>query len=785
MSRLRRALVLLSWLAAMGIGAVLIARAQFSADLSAFLPAAPDAAQRVLIEQLHGGVPARTLLLAIDGGSASQRVEASRRLAAALRAQPLFEQVQNGGDGAWRSIGEWVLEHRYLLSPGVDAQRFTADGLRDAIDDTLSLLGTPAGQRVKAVIERDPTGELVRIAENSLPTDGPRSEQGVWVSRDGERAVLMLIVRAAGSDLDAQAHAIGRVEAAFAALEMPQLHLRLSGAPKFAVDSRAQIETEARHLAIAGTVLVGALLLLAFGSASAVGVAMLPVVSGVVAGIAAVALCFGTVFGMTLGFGSTLIGEAVDYGIYFLIQSGAGAGAQTWIRRSWPTVRLGLLASLCGFGALAFSGFPGLAQLGVFSMAGLAGAAMTTRFVLPLLAPRGATGTRLRHTLGRAAMRVLPRMPRLRTPLTLLGIAAAALLAWQHQQLWGQDLSSLSPVPPEAIRFDESLRADLSSSEGGTLVIVQAADAEGALRAAEQAAVVLDRLVAQGILGGYQSAARLLPSVHTQRTRLAALPDTPTLHIALAQATAGGPLPAQRLQPFIDDVQRARQLEPLRPASLAGTALAPLLDALLLKRADGSWAALLPLQAGATPLDPAALRAALNEVPAAQVLEIPRELRRLYRHYLREAQMQALLGALAVLALIAAGLRSWQRVRAVCQPLLLAVLLLMAALHLLAVPMGILHLVGLLLVVALGSNYALFLNAPHGAGDTNEDTLASLLLVSLTTATSFGLIALSAIPALSSIGQVVAPGTLLVLLLVAAHACVDVPAQRPRSDDTV
>ncbi|MEO7854571.1 MAG: MMPL family transporter [Rubrivivax sp.] len=785
MSGRRRALVLLSWLAAVLAGLLVIFRAQFSADLSAFLPAAPDAAQRVLIEQLHGGVPARTLLLAIDGGSAAQRVEASRQLATALRALPLFEQVQNGESDAWRSLGEWVLEHRYLLSPAVDAQRFSAAGLREAIDDTLSLLGTPGGQRIKAVLERDPTGELVRIAENSLPTDGPRSEQGVWVSRDGERAVLLVIARAAGSDLDAQALAIGRIEADFAALQTPQLRLRLSGAPKFGVDSRAQIEAEARHLAIAGTVLVGALLLLAFGSAVAVGVAMLPVVSGIVAGIAAVALCFDTVFAMTLGFGSTLIGEAVDYGIYFLIQSSAGAGAQSWIRRSWPTVRLGLLASLCGFGALAFSGFPGLAQLGVFSMAGLAGAALTTRFVLPLLAPHGATGTRLRGALGRAAMRVLPRLPRLRAPLTLLGVAAAVLLAWQHEQLWGQDLSSLSPVPQEAIRFDETLRADLSNSQGGALVIVQAADAQAALQAAEQAGAVLDRLVAQGTLGGYQSAARLLPSVHNQLTRQAALPDAPTLRTALAQATEGGPLAAQRLQPFIDDVQRARQLEPMSPATLSGTALAPLLDALLLKRADGSWAALLPLQAAATPLDPATLRAALAGVPGAQVLLIPLELRRLYRHYLHEAQVQALLGALAVVALIAVGLRSWQRVRAVCQPLLLAVLLLMAALYLLAVPMGILHLVGLLLVVALGSNYALFFNAAHGDGGVDEDTLASLLLVSLTTATSFGLIALSAIPALSSIGQVVAPGTLLALLLAAAYAPMTVPQTPTRASDSV
>jgi predicted exporter len=55
-------------------------------------------------------------------------------------------------------------------------------------------------------------------------------------------------------------------------------------------------------------------------------------------------------------------------------------------------------------------------------------------------------------------------------------------------------------------------------------------------------------------------------------------------------------------------------------------------------------------------------------------------------------------------------------------------------------------------------------------GHADPDTLASLLLANLTTVLSFGLIAMSAIPALSAIGRVVAPGALLALLLSAAFA---------------
>ncbi len=98
----------------------------------------------------------------------------------------------------------------------------------------------------------------------------------------------------------------------------------------------------------------------------------------------------------------------------------------------------------------------------------------------------------------------------------------------------------------------------------------------------------------------------------------------------------------------------------------------------------------------------------MHGIAAAQALNIADELRRLYGHYLREAQGQALLGALGVVLLMAAWLRSLPRLLAVCKPLALAVLLTMAGFAAFGVPLGILHLVGLLLVVAVGSNYSLF-----------------------------------------------------------------------------
>ena len=774
------ALWLLFVIAATGI----TLRTHYVADLSAFLPRSPSAEQAVLLDQLRSGIAARLVLIGIEGGTPEQRSAASLQYAKVLRASGAFDAVHNGDNSQFEATGQFLFDHRYLLSPAVDAQRFTVDGLRAGIDEATSLLGTPAGSAIKPVILRDPTGETVRMAESMLPSQAPKSDGGVWVSRVAPRAVLIATTRADGADLDAQERALQLVRTSFAPFAAQGLKLVVSGSGSFAVASRAQIKSEVERLAVAGGVAIVGLLLLAFGgSLRTLLTAVLPVVTGVLAGIAAVSLVYGNVHGITLGFGTTLIGEAVDYAIYYLIQARsapgapAGAGAQRWIGVSWPTVRLGLWTSVCGFAALLFSGFPGLAQLGLFSIAGLTAAALTTRWVFTRLAPDGAPGMGLRRHLGHAVGWCTAVLPRLKVPLAALTLLAVFVLAWLPSP-WRGDLSSLSPVGAARMQLDADLRADLGATDAGTLIAVSAADEAGALVQAELVGTRLDKLVDGGALGGYESPARVLPSPSMQAQRQKALPDAATLSARLAEATLDGPLPAQRLGGFIKDVQAARTLPLLTRASLKDTPLYGALDALLVP-GDGQrpWRALLSLQAGAKPIDPAALRAALADVPSARVVSIKPELDALYARYLHEAGLQALLGALAVCVLLALHLRSARRLWRIALPVASAVLIVLAGFSAAGIALGILHLVGLLLTVAIGSNYALFFDQIRDQEEhqpaampfvIDNDTLASLALANLTAVISFCLLAVSSIPALFAIGQVVAPGIALSLLLSAA-----------------
>lgn len=756
------------WIAAMAVGLWLCLRATYVADLSAFLPSAPTGEQRVLMAQLKNGATGRVLMIGLRDGTPEARADASRRLAAALRANEAFASVNNGEDGNDEALGRVLFARRYLLSPGVAPQRFTVEGLRDGIDETVGLLGTPAGARIKPILFRDPTGEVVRMAEAMVPAAAPRVQDGVWVSRTEPRALLVATTRADGADLDAQQAAQDFVRSRFAALGASGVRLELTGPAVFAVESRATIKGEVERLAMWGTVAMVVLLVIAFGSLRPLALATLPVASGVVAGIVATDLFAGQVHGLTLGFGTTLIGEAVDYGIYYLVQART-LGRGRWLREQWPTVRLGLWTSVAGFAALAISGWGGLAQLGVFAVSGLLAAALTTRYLLPALAPQGSPGTGLRDRLAGATLAATRALPRARVPLLALTAAAVVALVVLPSP-WRGSLAALSPVPQQALALDASLRADLGAADAGVLVAVEAADEASVLAAAERVGQRIDPLVRAGQLASYQTPARIVPSPATQLARRAALPEAQVLKERLAAATRDGPLPAAKLAPFVADVEAQRQAAPLTRADLQGTPLAAAVDAQLMPGQDGApWTALLLLQAApgrALPL--AELRQAIADQPHARVVQVQPELDRLYAGYLREARWQAAAGALAVFALLAWHLRSLRRLAGVLLPLVASVVLVLAGLTLAGTALGVLHLVGLLLVAAIGSNYALFFDQLRERGAADADTLASLLMANLTTVVSFALLATARVPALAAVGDTVAPGTLLSLLLAAA-----------------
>lgn len=760
------------WLAFVLACALIISRSHFTADLSAFLPRSPTPAQQMLLEQVRDGLASRLILVGMEGGDAPTRAGLSKQVAQRLRADPAFVSVNNGEPVSAEADRAYLFNHRYLLSPAVTPQRFSVDGLHAALSDSIELLASPAGLLVKSLLARDPSGEMVQLLDQFNSSSQPKMVDGAWASRDGARALLLLQTRASGSDTDAQQVAMAAIRRAFEAASSasPGTRLLMTGPGVFSVSSRDTIKHQVSRLSIIGLALIATLLLLVYRSFSALALGFLPVISGALAGVSAVSLGFGQVHGITLGFGTALIGEAVDYSIYLFVQSEQGdAAEQDWVKRFWPTVRLGVLTSIFGFAALLLSGFPGLAQLGLYSIAGLIAAAAVTRFVLPHLLP---ANFRIHDVtpIGVVLARLVQRASQLRWAAAVLLLAACAVLVQHRASLWNDTIASLSPVSQADLALDASLRADMGAPDVRYLVVASGVSQEAVLRSAEQVAALLQKQVDQGELAGFESPSRYLPSVASQRARQASLPSTAELETRLAQAVQGLPVSAQRLAPFLADVAAARSQPLLQASDLEKSSMAMAVDALLIRQ-DRHWSALLPLTAPAgVGINADRMRAALSASGLPDVLFVDMKLEsdHLYAGYLNEIIVLSLGGLAAIVGLLLWVFRSFARVLRIIAPLVAAVLTVTAGLAVLGQQLIILHLVGLLLVVAVGSNYALFFDRVDAP--VAPRTLASMLFANLTTVAGFGLLSFANVSVLQALGVTVAPGVILALLYAAIFA---------------
>jgi len=749
-----------AWLVFVAACVAVIARTSFTTDISAFLPRSPTPAQQMLVEQLRDGVVSRLILIGIEGAAPEPLARVSKRLAAELREQDGFASVNNGEDAGFASDREFLWRNRYLLSPAVTPERFSVDGLRARLEENLQLLASPAGMLLRRILPNDPTGELIHLLEHLEGQARPATRDGVWFSRDGSRALLVAQTRAAGYDFDAQERVLGTIRGAFSQTGgVGEAKLLLTGPGVFSVSSRASIKGDALRFSLIATLLIGAMTLAFYRSPRVLGLSFAPVASGALAGVAAVSLGFGSVHGITLGFGVTLIGEGVDYAIFLFTRATPGIAPRETLDRIWPTLRLGVLTSICGFSAMLFSGFSGLAQLGLFSIAGLVVAVAVTRWVLPALMPAGFTAAAV-AALAPAAMAALRRAPPLRYPLLIAIVLAAASLALHRGPLWSDDLSSLSPVPRADQLLDQQLRRDIGAPDVRYLVVVNAPDEEAALQRSEAVAAALGVAARKGLLEGYDAPSVYLPSRQAQRARQAALPAPAELDRNLQQALRGLPYRPAVFEPFLKDAAVARTAPFVDRDHLQGTNFALKLDTLLVRRGP-DWAAMLPLRGVS---DAAGIAREISALSGARavLLDLKGESERLYGDYRREALTHSLLGAAAIVALLFLGLRSPRRVFDVLAPLAAAVVITTAVLAAVG-QLSIFHLVGLLLVVAVGSNYSLFFDRGVASGPDRSRTVVSLLFACVSTIIGFGLLSFSAVPVLNAIGTTVGIGAALAL----------------------
>jgi predicted exporter len=730
-------------------------------DFTAFLPQSVTPEQRLLIAQLRDGLVSRLMLVALHGADENTLARASRALAEKLGRAPEFDYAANGSLNQFAAQTEVLMGNRYALSPEVNSQRFSASALRAALEEQQAQLGSPFGMLSRTILARDPTGEFLATLRQLDPGSMPALRRGVWFSADGQRAFLIVQTRAPGFDSVRQASAMATVRNALAEVN-PRVEITLTGSGVFAAESRRLIERDAVNLSLCSAIAILAMLLFIYRSALPVALVLAPVAFGLLIGVLVVQALFGSVHGITLGFAATLLGEAVDYPNYLLLNTAAGETARGGARRIGRTLALAVLTTVVSALALTLSSFRGLAQLGVLTMVGVTVAGVATRYLIPWLLGERVLEFRRLHVPASAAV-AQARWPR------MIGLAAtvcgALWLAFMYPAWWEQDLASISPVPEEMRAMDLRLRREMGTPETSLFLASRGASETAALQVAEEILPMLLEWKQAGWVRSYDSPAWYLPAPETQARRLRSLPDTPALQRNLDEALQGLSFRADAFAPFVREVAAAREQPPVTRATYAATPLGAKLNALVVEL-EGQWLALTPLVGVG---DPRTLAASLPE-GNSQLVDLKRISTQMVDGFSRAALRQAAVGALLIMVLLFLGLHSIRRTWRVAAPAAAALVLTAALLTAGGQRIGVFHLVALLLVLGIGLNYALFFERPPADAAERERTRLALAVCSTSTFATFGFLSLSATPVLHAIGSTVALGALVSLVLAALWA---------------
>ena len=766
------------------LGLAWLAQLDFAQKISTnvldLIPGKERSPELALVRSFASEQHARVALFALADADPARRAAASQAFLAALRQSPAFtEAVAMDDPTARNALGRHLFAQRFdLLLPGwlaarraeyaaSDRSRPWPEWLAEHTAAKLeAFLSQPEALAFQDLLPADPLLLLPGLVDQVRGIADPTAAQA-------GTTLIWARTRAAPLNPEGQAPVFAAVAAALAAARQsaPAVTLRWTAISRFAAENRTRIEGEMSSLNVISLLAVlGVAALCLRQMRQALHLA--PVLLGALLGAwVATTLCFERVHVLVFVVGSLLGGVAIDYGFYLYLQPPRWPGEP--YRKKAGRLLKPLLASalttVLGFSLLWFSELPLIRQLGVFVSAGLICALATALLWFAQLE------VSFMETRAFVRRRVAPAQQlRWRWPARALLLGAGAVaLAGPWFLHWRDNIHDLE-IPAPALHAEaRELRALFGDTGRRTLYLTRG-ETPAEARTALTRFLDWHGRAFPGRAAASLGAAWPTPADRTALAEeaggLAAFPAL--LHAALARHG----FEAEAFARFDADWQAWRQGPPPDYDALARAFSGAL---------RGPAALLLSTQPGACWFATVAEHPPGTEPPAELAtvsLDQLESLNRLFSRYrLSALQLSAIgLGLVGLSVFVLYGLRRGIRIFAIPAG---SCLFAFGLLGLTGQTLNLFHLLGAFLGVCLSHNYAIFSAENAARGD---EPPPSIRLSALTTAVSFGVLALSQIPVVAALGTIVGLIVLTALLLVELEplACAPPSGLCPPGDST-
>ncbi|SMG16864.1 MMPL family transporter [Paraburkholderia susongensis] len=862
----RAAWLVLALLAALYCGWRFAGPAPLETNLLALLPATEaDPVAEKAVDTLASALGDRTVLLVTSRDDAHAKA-AAKQLGASLQKSGAFASVTAELPPFDLSqIAALYMPYRFGLLAPADRAALAGAGSASAVasavgatlrDQLAQRLYSPLQGGLSTPLADDPFGWLERWLGNlPLATSNLEVEDNLLVSHRGDArddahgnthantTSVLIVATLPGSAYETKTQRA--VHAALADAEsalrqtFPDVSVARAGAVFYAEAARAAAEREVHLIGVASLCGIALLMIWVFRSPRLLLLGFVSTALGIVCALAATLLVFGKLHLLTLVFGASLIGEAVDYSIqYFVVYLGAGRDwdARRGARMVRPALTVALATSLLGYAILMWVPFPALKQIACFAMVGITTAFASVLWLLPALLTRAPKRRPQRVFMG--AARLLAHWQRAiggkRAWLIAALLVIVAAPGWLRLTS-DDDIHLLIQRDASLVAQENAVREAVGVDNSAQFFVVRGATPEAVLQRAEALGTKLDALNGTAnSVGGYQSVTQFVPSAQRQNEDRALLAQ----HVFNDSAALRAILLQAGFKDEVADAWLAASAKPQPPLTVERWLAAPWSqpyrhlwlgavgsgEANAGKSANEPGYAAVVIPQGVTPRNEPALLALAHGVPGVVFVDKAASVSKLFGAYrvdsgwwlggalvlvcalltLRYAPKQGGRGgALQKVSLAHASQKvslgdasqagspadASQAVRladtlrggiATTLPVLLAIGVALAVFGYAGVPLNLFNWLALMLVLGVGANYAVFLREGCLRADADLGAVwTGVLLSAATTLLSFGMLGLSAMPALRSFGTTLALGIAVAVLLAPMGMPAGIPADIP------
>lgn len=275
-------------------------------------------------------------------------------------------------------------------------EKLTQEAVARSVKENYERITSLEGVLLRPLVQADPF-HLLEIMTRKLAAFNPQTgldyQDGFLTANDGKTLVGLYDLSQPTHFSNAQrfSNAIQYLN-----MQLPKgTEVFYLGGLRYTADNVSRIQHDLRYVTLFGIICLVLVFVLLLRSPHALFIYMLPLLVLPIAALGTY-LIFGNISGITLGFGSVVVGLCVDYGIYlFYAVVHGNLPAHLAARKLRQHIGCNFLTSALCFTALFFSSVEVFRQIAVFAILGLTVALFVALFILPIYWERLSTKSRV------------------------------------------------------------------------------------------------------------------------------------------------------------------------------------------------------------------------------------------------------------------------------------------------------------------------------------------------------------------------------------------------------